>query len=402
MRLALVREGKALLYISSPEDAVGPKGLEPAWLDVFYNPVMVYNRDLGILLLRYYIEHLAPHRPIRAADPLAGTGVRSVRIALEVQDVERVHSNDLNPKAYRLITLNAQLNMVDDKIAAWNMDANALLAQLQFKLGEPLLYVDIDPFGSPAPYASQALRATGHRGLAAFTATDLGVLEGGKQRACRRKYWARCAKTPVSKELGLRVLLGYLARVAASNDKAVRPLLAYYADHYYRLYLLVWRGARAADSMLEESLGYAVLCREGGPVLVGGMDTATPQAGCVTVGPLWTGPLGDAGIAARLAESVETSYNYLPTRTRIKSLLQTLQCEYGLDPEKVYTPLPWLASQARVNTPSRDDFIGFLRENGVESCRTHFDPQGIRAEADWEDLVALVTAYWEDRGYGKR
>ncbi len=81
MRLAVIREGKALLYLPDTRQAITPHGgIEPAWLEVFYNPSMTFNRDLSILASRAYLRG-----QITLIDAMAGTGVRGIRYSLTGQ-----------------------------------------------------------------------------------------------------------------------------------------------------------------------------------------------------------------------------------------------------------------------------------------------------------------------------
>ena len=60
-------ESKALIKVSSVKTVSKE-------MDVFYNPVMKFNRDISILLLNSIDKD-----GLNIADPLAGSGVRSVR-----------------------------------------------------------------------------------------------------------------------------------------------------------------------------------------------------------------------------------------------------------------------------------------------------------------------------------
>lgn len=386
MRLAVVREGLALLKLADPSVAVASHGFEPAWLPVFYNPRMIFNRDLSVVILRAYIEEYAPHRPVRGVDALSGTGVRAVRYALEVGDVY-MHANDIDSIACSIIKLNIDLNGVNDRVKAHCTDANALLATLRRE--EPILFTDTDPFGSPAPFAQQAFKATGHRGLAAFTATDLAVLEGSKSRACARKYWARCAKTPESKEIGLRVLLAYLARSAAMSDKAVRPLLTYYADHYYRVYLLVERGARKADRMLENMIGYALYCRESKRTTLQEQCPRDGEKG-ISIGPLWRGPLADDRMLSRALDLVRSKYKYLETATRIARILEAVSSEASVCDSCIHYRLDAVASANAPRMAKISDVLEKLHALGYKAVRSHFHPMAIRTNAPYSAVADAV------------
>jgi len=102
----LREEGKAKIYIPKlPSE----KGYAPTSLPVFFNPVSKPNRDITILFLAAYYEG----RRTRICEALAGSGVRSIRIAKETDVAEEIIANDISAKAYELIKLNAELNGVE-------------------------------------------------------------------------------------------------------------------------------------------------------------------------------------------------------------------------------------------------------------------------------------------------
>lgn len=391
MRLAVVREGRALVLIGDTREAMVGGRLEPAWLPVFYNPVMEFNRDLSVAALRVYARVYAPHRPV-VVEPLSATGVRAVRYALE-SDVEKVIANDIDENAYRLIRMNAELNGVEDRVAVYRRDARSLLYHLKYEDPTPVLVVDLDPYGSPAPFLDAALDVVGHGGLVAMTATDLAVLEGSKPRPALRRYHARLVRTPQAREVAVRVLLGYAARVAAAHDKAVRPLLAYYSDHYVRVYLLVERGARRADRVVEENLGFLTHCVDlGYSTFEEACPTPSRRA---TLGPLWTGPLYDAGFVRELKSEV-TALGY-PTAKRALRLLETIEGEVGLQ-DRPYQAVESVSAALHVNMPKIEALIARLREEGFRAARTHFSPTGVRTDAGY---VALATIIASMKGSGR-
>ncbi|MEN2999021.1 MAG: hypothetical protein ABDH61_00325 [Acidilobaceae archaeon] len=209
--LVVTREGKALIYIPEPRGLVSSGRLEPAWLPVFYNPAMELNRDLSVILLSSYASLYAPKRPFAVAEPLAATGVRCVRYALEGEGVGRVYCGDVDKRAHELIEKNVGLNDLWHKVSSARSDANALLSNLKGK-GVPVLAIDIDPYGSPVPFLDSALSLLGNGGLLMVTATDTAVLEGSKKNKALRRYGCHLQKVPQSKEVAARALLGCIAR----------------------------------------------------------------------------------------------------------------------------------------------------------------------------------------------
>ena len=66
--------------------------------------------------------------------------------------------------------------------------------------------VDLDPFGSPAPYLDAATRSVVH--LLEVTATDTAPLCGAHFNSGMRKYAAVPLNNEFHSEMGVRILLG--------------------------------------------------------------------------------------------------------------------------------------------------------------------------------------------------
>ncbi len=378
MRLAVVREGKALLYIPDTRQALTGRGsIEPAWLDVFYNPVMTFNRDLSVIVARASLRG-----NFAFVDAMAGTGVRGIRYSLEVEGAEYGIVNDIDPSAYRIISMNVRLNGLEGVLRPANRDVNVLLSSAARELGLRFDLIDVDPFGSPAPYVASAMGALRRGGLLGVTATDLAVLGGSKPLAALRKYWVT-SLGPLRhyREVAIRVLLAYMARVAASLDKVMRPLLSISVDHYVRVFVSLDAGARRADEMLKENLG----CLEG---VTGGLVMMT-RACNKGYGPLWVGPLFDAEVvrgALGLLERLE----YLETSERLRWLLETAKEELQLQ-SFFHQRLDQICSAQRSNMPTLDEVKDHLLSLGYKFSRTHLSTVGFRTNAPPEVLSRLCS-----------
>ena len=110
----IIKEGKASIKVPIVKTVSKE-------MDVFYNPVMKFNRDMTILLLQQF-------PPMNLCDPLAGTGVRSIRFAKELK-YKSITANDFSKKAVALIKKNMNLNKV--KFDVCNEDANLFLLNSQ-------------------------------------------------------------------------------------------------------------------------------------------------------------------------------------------------------------------------------------------------------------------------------
>ncbi len=322
---------------------------------VFYNPLMEKNRTLSVLLLK-----ALGVSGLTVCEPLAGTGVRGVRYAVETGLVNRLILGDVSSKAVELIRKNLELNGIDGEV--YNEDANVLLHRLERTCD----VVDIDPFGSPAPYMQAAFRAVREEGVICATATDTAVLVGRYWRKCLRRYGSLVKKTPFYIELGIRNLLGYIARVAASEDFAIYPLLSYWESHYFRTCVAVVGGARDADDMFNK-LGY-VEYRDR-------YRNVRRYPNSYTSGPLWIAELGNPLTVHKMA-------NYGPH----SEFLRLLEEEYVIEVPWFFR-LPEFAVNGR--SPTLKEALARLAEAGIYATRTHMASDGIKAEGNYGDLMRI-------------
>ncbi len=342
-----------------------------------------------MIVLEAYKRKLSPVPEFHVVEPLTATGVRAVRYAVESPPGGKILAGDIDECAVLLAKANAKLNNVNEKVTVKQGDAGILLLNSPNILGRAPLYIDIDPFGSPAHYLQPAFHVIGIGGIVAATATDLAVLEGSKPRAAIRRYMSRILKVPESKEIGLRVLIAYSARVAASMDKWIKPLLAYYADHYYRVYFQVGRGAKKADSMLEREIGTAYYCPlEKRTYLTDSPPACKRSAQPIEIGPIWRGNLNDINFILNI-KSILNEFNYLETMDRIQRLIEKLECEASLE-NKLHLKVEQAASYARSSMPSINTLMSKLASKGYKVCRSHYGPTSIRTNAPYSEVVRLI------------
>jgi len=116
--MELINEGKAKLNVELA-DTVSKQ------MEVFYNPVMKFNRDISVLLLNSVKD-----KDMNIADMLAGSGIRSIRFLLELNKgkIKEIFVNDYNKDAIKNIKNNLKLNKINSKkIKISNEDANLFL-----------------------------------------------------------------------------------------------------------------------------------------------------------------------------------------------------------------------------------------------------------------------------------
>jgi tRNA (guanine26-N2/guanine27-N2)-dimethyltransferase len=386
----VIEEGRGRFLVPRLKAFVkSPSEYAPSKAPVFYNPVMKLNRDIAVLVLQAYQRIV--DREISACEPFAGCGIRGVRFAREVDGVKEVVMNDISGKAIQIVKYNTQLNGVGKKVKFRHQDANLLLS----RHGAPRKRfdaIDVDPFGSPAPYIDSAVRALRDGGLLALTATDMAPLCGVHPKACIRKYGGKPLRTEYCHELAARLLAGCLATIAAKHEIGVTIVFSHSADHYVRVYALVEYGAKKADESLR-NMGYVLHCfrcfhRESR----NGLSTlAFPEKCCecgskLSVGgPLWLGGLSDKDFCQQMEEEAKQKLERLE---RIERTLRLAQNEN--DTLVGYYVVDKLCDALNLPVPSIKKVVEGLREEGFQAFPTRFNPKGIRSNAPAARIKEVV------------
>lgn len=377
-----VREGKASVLVPDLSKYMVGNRPEPAHAPVFYNPRMEVNRSVSVAVLRAYVNYSGSNGII-VCEPLAGTGIRSIRYALEVPGVSRVIANDISKEAFGLIRANVDMNGLKDVVSVFNDEANHLLLSLARSGGCDV--VDIDPFGSPQPFIENSLRAIRNNGLLCITATDVGVLSGKYPLKCIRRYGAVPQKFPFRFEVGLRILIGFLVRYALSMDYGIKPLLAYLDGHYYRVCALVVKDRAEAKESLS-NMGFAYYVPS---TLERGFIPGFPVPERFRrrlAGPLWIGRLWDFEF---LMNHVKANLlDYFSNRT--KELVNLLLDE-SKAPNTPYALTTEVTRELGRELPL-NELLGIIRGLGYEAVRSHFHTKGFRTDINLGKLREILKA----------
>ena len=375
----IIREGKVQVLVPKLEAyGVVPSDYAPSKAPVFFNPVMEFNRDLTVLAFQAYQRMVG--REISICDPLTSQGIRGVRFAVEIEGVKRVLISDINERAYKLAKHNVQLNGLEKLIAVKHKDVNCVLScnaspKKRFDI------IDVDPFGTPAPYLDSALRAIRNNGLLASTATDLAPLCGVHAKACIRKYGGRPMRTEYCHELAVRLLAGYTAALAAKHDIGIQVVFSHSSEHYIRLYAQIAYGAKKADESIK-TLGYILHCfncfhRETTHQPFGNLQCPNCGSKMDYAGPLWLGSIFDPSfIDLMMKENRSVAFRNSARITKLLSLTK----------EEASAPITYfvvdkLSGKLGLPSPSIQAFVNALRNSGFQAVQTHFNTRGIRTDA---------------------
>ena len=367
-------EGKTKLIVpkKSITDKVPPK--EPA----FFNPRAKLNRDLSIIAYASFLKNF--DGPKIFLEGLSGLGARGLRVANELQ-LDRVVINDLNPTALRMAEHSASLNNLKN-IELSEMEVCRFFSNYS-KKGERGSIVDVDPFGSPAPFFDCAVRATMHGGILSVTATDLQVLNGLFQNACRRKYGGVPVRVGYGNEMAIRLILGCLRSVTGRLGISMTPIFVESDMHYYRTYVRI---LNRPDQ--EENIGYILHCKNCGnrktsPQYIQKCELC--QSENKVAGPLWIGKIFEKSFIEEMARQI-------PDFQVEKSCEKILQkCLLESDMDATYFTLDEIASKLKTSPPKLQDIIENLENKGFTSSPTSFCPTGFRTNADISQIMELFS-----------
>jgi len=308
---------------------------------------------------------------------MTASGVRAIRYLVECPNVENVTASDVNPASVEFAKRMLELNNLA-KGSLIESDANALLSTRR----ERFDLVDLDPFGSPAPFFENALRSIIDGGVLAATATDMAPLTGARPQACFRKYNIVPIRSEFGNEMAVRNLIACLVFVASRLELGIRPVFSHASDHYSRIYVRVSRGRKAANESVK-NVGFVEYCpkclRRDPRERLADLHFECEDCGFRKKigGPTWLGVLWDSACVKRMASFVGG------VRSSRISHLQKLM--FNVEQECVappfYNRVDQIARSLVTNPPRIRSLLSALRDEGYLATVTHFHSNGFRTEA---------------------
>lgn len=429
----IVKEGKATI-------------LAPKEDKVFYNHIQQFNRDLSVMAITAWLnqyktlkegtkelrakrrklekakEDNAPAENgqpesepdfVRILEALSATGLRAIRYGHEIPQVSRIVANDLLAEAVKLINRSAEYNGLQNKVVGHQGDAIKYMGSIADS--ERFHIVDLDPYGTAAPFIDSAVQLVKDNGMLLVTCTDAGVLAGnGYPEKCFALYGGNnFGNTDMGSELnheaGLRLMLGTIASAAARYKKCIEPVLSLSIDYYFRVFVRVTTSPLEVKKLALQTMltyhcvgcGHMVEQRLG---RVEGTKFQTPRmahfAGdfCThcerpyhVAGPMWGGQLHDSDFIDEVlrvnSAALEHTYG---TRERIKGMLTLAQNELA---QPFYFNLNQLSSFMRAPPMAIDDFARAVGNMGHQVSLTHAKKNCVKTLAPWEDVLRIAVAW---------
>lgn len=294
-------------------------------------------------------------------DALSASGLRALRYASEIPFTTCVVANDFSPSAIDSMKLNIEYNKLGHLVRPNIGDARAYMYSLlnapQRSGNNPAHVgkfdaIDLDPYGTAAPFMDASVQAVKDGGLLCVTCTDAGVFaSNGYPEKSFALYGGIPVKATHSHEVGLRLILHALAASAAKYGLAIEPVLSLSIDFYVRVFVRVHR-SQAETKFIAGNTILTYTCDQGcgawstqplsqtkqktdkkGRPFYGFSFSQGPVAGpnCEHCGfkthvggPMWGGPLHNPHFIQRILDMLPgADRNTYQTVDRIEGMLVT-------------------------------------------------------------------------------
>ncbi|MFH1126124.1 MAG: tRNA (guanine(10)-N(2))-dimethyltransferase, partial [Candidatus Altiarchaeota archaeon] len=227
------------------------------------------------------------------------------------------------------------------------------------------------------------------KGYIGVAATDTSVLCGTYPRACRRKYDAVSLRNDCYDELGLRILLGFIARNAVRYEYGINVLFSHSTRHYFRAFVEMNRGRAFAVPTQDNIvfLQHCFRCLERSYVKLGELKEKCSCGGRLEVaGPLWSGVFADKDFCNQLASELENGvFNKKREGVPLVNIVREEQ-----NVLKPYFNLHKLCELKGIPAPRMDLVFNRLNKAGFKAVRTHFEPVGLRTDAGVSVLAGVL------------
>jgi len=368
MERILVEEGNTRFFVPVQDEH---SAFPPSTARIFYNRRMELNRDATVL----FVSITGPEDYL---DSMGATGARGIRVASECGIPVTI--NDRDPVAADWIRENAAQSGEGITVTCANL--HTLLSVQRFDA------VDLDPYGSPAPFIDSAIRGT--KRFLLVTATDTAPLCGAHRKAGIRRYFAQALNNEYHAETGLRTLLGFVIREAVKYDRGIRPVFCFSREHYVRAHFLLAPGAGQADAAVAR-IGFIHQCSRcpQRSEQQGILPDSEPCAACggptIPIGPLWLGEIQDRKILDAMIGRLPGQC--LRTAPELMTLLKILKEEL---PTSSFYDYHHLARDAKISPGPITDLVAGLREAGYQASRVHYTGTGIKTDAQAEVILTMM------------
>lgn len=371
-------------------------------------------------------------------EALAASGLRSVRYWNEIAGVKHVTINDLEEAAVQRARANIKNNKLEGVLLESNGERDhgicinhgdathemymarrpnntATLTPTQKKQQPMWDVIDLDPYGSAAPFLDGAVQGVESGGLLCVTCTDMAALGGSHPETAYGRY----AGLPIQsakylQELALRLLLHTISVSAARYGRTIRPVLSVGMAFYVRVFVEVYDDKKGVTD-LSLNIGHVYQSTQCSTFItlphgqMGGKNKnvyqsirlepgSCPQTGAPfkVGGPMWLGKLHDQDVVKTALERLSHKSGSSPkmemiaTRKRLIGLLTSVSEEIEAP---LYHTIPDLCRSLGVNSPPLKKFKAAIINAGYQASGYHKEPNAIKTNAPNEVIWDIMRAW---------
>lgn len=393
----------------------------------------------------------------RILDALSATGLRALRYAQEIPFTTSITANDMSSRATESIALNVKHNKLEDKIQATTGNAIAHMYSFVDKKGYDV--IDLDPYGTAAPFIDSAIQAINDDGLLCVTCTDSAIFAShGYLEKTYSQYGGLPLKGEPCHEGGIRLILHAVASSAGRYGMAIEPLLSLSIDYYVRVFIRVRKSPNEVKLLAGKTMivyhcdngcgawstqflaRNKAVTNKSGDYFYKHSFAPAPSANehcehcgwkAHLSGPMYGGPLHNAGFIERiLAQLSDVDRETYPTMDRMEGMLHTAleEITFGVqskkpveakgveqldrlipkaDPAELdHHPFFFIPSSlAKVfhcQAPPTAAVRGALRRAGFRVTMSHCKPGSIKTDASWKDIWHIMQEWVRQKSPLKR
>jgi tRNA (guanine26-N2/guanine27-N2)-dimethyltransferase len=353
--------------------------------EAFLNPEAVMSRDLSVAFVATTSD-----KNSAILDATAATGIRGIRYYRETPS-KNITLLEINSNAYGSLVKNIKFNKIKAKVIAKSIQEFANTTRDKFD------FIDLDPFGGATPYIYDLMKVSKDGTCLLITVTDTAVLCGADYKACMRLYDARPMHNDLCHEVGMRILIGYVTRIAAQFNFGIEMIGSFDYLHYMRIILKLRHGSqRAIDSI--KKLGYVHYCNRCLYRTVESKDIPNIKTCKLcknlleTSGKVWLGNLYDK-------DSIELMLNEMKKEKQKNYHNGSIEFVESISKEldmPLYYSIPKLTKKMRIGAVSMSKVIALLQKKGFEASRTHMSINSIKTTADLKTIKSSVSTASKD------
>ncbi|XP_023227899.1 tRNA (guanine(26)-N(2))-dimethyltransferase-like [Centruroides sculpturatus] len=402
------------------------KVIFPSTNDVFYNPVQEFNRDMSIAVIKEFSKSFSLKKAenhvndvkadndsdfqgkLYILEALAASGLRSIRYAKEIPDVKSIVANDYSIQAVESMKTNVWLNKVEHLVSPHREEASLLMYQHR-NVHRRFHVIDLDPYGSPAPFLDAAVQCVADGGLLLVTCTDMAILCGNHGETCHAKYGATSLKIKCCHEMALRIILQSIESHANRYGRYIVPLLSLSIDFYVRVFVKVYTSPNEVKKSINKlAMVYkCVGCETFHLQPLGksqNKDKISPAHGppvnmnCDNCGqrhqlggPIWMSELHDRDFVKDLIKCTEEDLNCYGTSRRMIGVLNVIAEELENCP--LYYTISDLCAIVHSVTPSILEVRSAILNAGYKVSLSHACKQSLKTDAP-SDVIWDVVRSW--------